>query len=696
MKKFILLLLFVSQTFLTRSQTTIPAGNVSGIWDNIGSPYLIQGNIVIPNDSTLNIQPGVHVKFQGPFSLVVSGRLLAIGTLSDSITFDSDSIITRWEGIRFNSILPSNDSSKLSYCNIHYSEGYSPTPNIGGGIGIINFSKLIIANCLISKNQVNGSGAGIYCSNSSPVITANQIKYNFSHGSGSGIFSVNGSPFIEKNIIMYNKSYGHGAGIYLNNSSSIVSKNTIKNNKATSVTFPSPMGNGGGIYAASGNIVIDSNLVSDNIATGSGGGGGILITSLTCQITNNAIIGNKAERGSGGAMRCEACSGIISKNTLSNNSAGGIATGGTYNGGGIWTLGCSMTIMDNLISENFARMNGGGIACFRDAFYSFSPIIRNNIIHNNNSSLNGGGIYCEDKNNPSFVSNIITNNTCSGRGGGIACYESSPSLTNNVISNNFASNGGGISCYSLNNLTNPVILNNTISNDSAAYGGGIHCYGSKPVIRNTLLYGNVASISGFQVHLYMEDNFPEFYYCNILGDSTGFTYSNTSSPYFTGIYLNNIDSDPLFTFSSAGPGTSYNGLTADWSLQGNSPCVDGGDPMGTYPSTDVTGNPRVVHGRIDIGAYEALTTGMNTPPENTSTHLNIFPNPFQIKATIFFNERIENSDVRIINSLGVEMRSYNFSGNQLEIEKADLKPGVYCILISYLEGKFQTEKIIIQ
>ena len=39
--------------------TTIPGGNVSGIWDAAGSPYLIEGDITVPAGQTLTIEPGV-------------------------------------------------------------------------------------------------------------------------------------------------------------------------------------------------------------------------------------------------------------------------------------------------------------------------------------------------------------------------------------------------------------------------------------------------------------------------------------------------------------------------------------------------------------------------------------------------------------------------------------------------------------
>jgi hypothetical protein len=81
MKKIFLLasVIFSLSASITIAQTNVPAGLVSGIWILAGSPYLIQGNIQIPDDSTLTIEPGVTVNFQGMYKLNVQGRLLAIG-----------------------------------------------------------------------------------------------------------------------------------------------------------------------------------------------------------------------------------------------------------------------------------------------------------------------------------------------------------------------------------------------------------------------------------------------------------------------------------------------------------------------------------------------------------------------------------------------------------------------------------------
>ncbi|MBU0701973.1 right-handed parallel beta-helix repeat-containing protein [bacterium] len=160
---------------------------------------------------------------------------------------------------------------------------------------------------------------------------------------------------------------------------------------------------------------------------------------------------------------------------------------------------------------------------------------------------------------------------------GIYCYSSSPSITNNIISGN---SGYGIYCYY---SSSPTITNNTISGNS---GSGISCYYySSPTITNNTISGNSGS------GIYRSSSYyssPTISYNDV--------WNNTSSNYYSCSGTNEISADPKFI----GAG--------DYHLQFSSPCVDTGlnTALG-IPSTDKDGNPRIMNGRVNMGAYEFST-----------------------------------------------------------------------------------------
>ena len=201
-----ILILFSNYSF---SQTQIGPGNVSGIWTLSGSPYLINGEITIPHDSTLIIEPGVVVEFQGHFRLNVQGRLISEGTEIDTIIFTINDTTGfsnpnipdgGWYGIKFDNTSSTNDSSKIAYCKLQYGKAIGSWPdNCGGAIRVDGYDKIVIYNCLIYHNIANGvdwpGGGGIALSNSNPKIIGNTISHNLSR-LGGGIQCYESSPFI--------------------------------------------------------------------------------------------------------------------------------------------------------------------------------------------------------------------------------------------------------------------------------------------------------------------------------------------------------------------------------------------------------------------------------------------------------------------------------------------------------------------
>jgi hypothetical protein len=309
-------------------------------------------------------------------------------------------------------------------------------------------------------------------------------------------------------------------------------------------------------------------------------------------------------------------------------------------------VSCSATISNNTITSNAADDQGAGIDCY----YANASII-NNFIANN------------------YV--IQTGWTFIG-GGGLMFVgpNSTPSVVGNVIVNNSSAYGGAVLCYS----ASPIFVNNTIVNNQATmYGGAFSCAESNPMIRNCILHGNTAPLLGKQVHLGDEQSDPGFFYCDVQGGTADFALNGST---YSGAYQNNISLPPSCVWPSGGSGTGFNGSAGSWMLQNTSPCINAGDPLGTYPLTDYAGNARVVSGCVDMGAYEfSPVSGVNEfQPDKEFT---LFPNPTTGRITVMLPPG-ETQELELFNDTGVKIYSKKVS----EATEVDLSPqanGIYIL-----------------
>jgi hypothetical protein len=227
---------------------TIVSGSVSGTWAKAKSPYTVVGDISVARNKTLTIEPGVVVRFAGPFSLTVGYRatMKANGTQQNPIVFTATNKSEGWFGIRF---INAGNDDVLSYCTIEYAtkpytgtndwvtlcggaiiccEGSdassgSATPSSpkidhctishcyaldGGAICCMDESKAIISNNVIADNQAVGYGGAIYIDYyAQPSITNNVIACNTA-SVGGGIFNTYSFPSIVNNTIARNRGAG--------------------------------------------------------------------------------------------------------------------------------------------------------------------------------------------------------------------------------------------------------------------------------------------------------------------------------------------------------------------------------------------------------------------------------------------------------------------------------------------------------
>jgi len=299
----------------------------------------------------------------------------------------------------------------------------------------------------------------------------------------------------------------------------------------------------------------------------------------------------------GGGMYNDSGSPTVTNCTFSINSAFDL-------GGGMSNVSSSPTLTDCTFSENSASYSGGGM------FNIYSSPVLANCIFKRNSAYYGGGGMTNSASSPTVTNCTFSANTTSrfGDGGGMVNYKGTPTVMGCIFSGNSARDGGGIynressltmaNCmFSRNSAgddgggmwnwnNSPTLTNCTFSGNSASEeGGGMSNYWKcSPTLTNCILWGNTAPI-GSQIH-------------NDERSSATVSYSDVQ-----GVWpgIGNINADPLFVDPAIG----------DYHLLPGSPCIDAGDNSAVPPSvvTDLDGNPRIINGTVDMGAYESSYQG---------------------------------------------------------------------------------------
>jgi hypothetical protein len=173
----------------------------------------------------------------------------------------------------------------------------------------------------------------------------------------------------------------------------------------------------------------------------------------------------------------------------------------------------------------------------------------------------GGGVYCMSY--LSVVSNcVVMQNRSSSPGGG--AFQGT--YLNCVFSGNSSGGFGG-------GAANATLINCTVVTNSGASGGGV----GGCTVRNGIVYANNAGGGPS----------PDW-------DSSVFVKSCTTGISSSG---GNINTDPLLVNAAAG----------NFHLSTNSPCINAGDNAYAPATPDLDGNPRIVGGTVDMGAYEFQT-----------------------------------------------------------------------------------------
>ena len=427
------------------ADTTYVSGPITTntTWNPAGSPYVVVGNVLVMQNVTLTIQPGVKVLFDTLKALQIDGKLIARGEEIDSIWFTSRRP-PRAPG-DWGYILFSNSSvdavfdtagNYLSGCVLEYCElSYGGASLGGNGMVRLNQSHPYIAHSLIRHS----STFGINCWASSARIRVSDCTIQ---DNGGGIAFEGGSPSVARCFIARNSVDGDGAGIRVSSNAAAITGCSVTDNQAG--------GYAGGIYISGAAARISGCSVARNVAGSDGGG-------IYVDIGYDTIIG---------------C-------TISRNSSG-------KDGGGIWTHGEAF-ILDNIIHGNAATGGtGGGV----HVHYGDLKRVEGNIIRGNMAQQGGGvGVYYCDCN---IRGNIISHNMASDTAGGVD-VGNSPHPTNitvNVIADHLAVRRSGVSGEAPTGLRGNAIIRNS----SVGLSSAVRCVqGEESEFSYNTITGNVAT-----------------------------------------------------------------------------------------------------------------------------------------------------------------------------------------------------------
>jgi predicted outer membrane repeat protein len=298
----------IAQVTIFRSDTSIESGAVSGAWTLEGSPYLILGDIIVPQGQTLTIEPGVQVVFQNAFRFFVEGTLVAEGTSENPIRFTAAPNVSGWGGLRF---FFASDDCVVSHCIFERGVAQPPEePYDRGGAIYCESSNPLIADSLFDGNQAQERGGAIFCLNAAPTIAGNTFRDNIAglgtaSASGGAIRCEASSPVIEDNLFKNNRAsasnpfsvaHGRGGAISMEDSGGVIQRNVFDGNYAGATGNVGTDAMGGAIHCDGSSPEISNNTLVANALTGTPNtehfGAGLYLYLSSPQIFNNVIAAN--------------------------------------------------------------------------------------------------------------------------------------------------------------------------------------------------------------------------------------------------------------------------------------------------------------------------------------------------------------------------------------------------------------------
>ncbi|MBK9005675.1 MAG: hypothetical protein IPM31_01655 [Anaerolineae bacterium] len=217
-----------------------------------------------------------------------------------------------------------------------------------------------------NQNSGSGVGGGMYIQNTSPTLANLIITANNANGRGGGVFLISVSA-VEANysnasftdVTVSNNTAGIGGGMYVQNGSPAFTRVTFTGNSSTG-------GAGGGlnVQTLGGPGVDEPNLptlldvvFANNTSVG---GGGMFNNNSQSTLNRVTFSGNTATRRGGGMLN-EFSSPTLTNVTFSGNTSTEASGATPWGGGGMMNIGAD-PVLNNVTFNGNNSVNGSGTA----------------------------------------------------------------------------------------------------------------------------------------------------------------------------------------------------------------------------------------------------------------------------------------------------------------------------------------------